>query len=298
MRGGDATVGIISPGAMGSALGRVVSAGGVRVVATVAGRSPRTRQLALASGLELVESLDGLVAESETILSVVPPGEAEAVARALAEACRRTGIAPLVADLNAVSPATVQAVATELARAGAELVDGAISGPPPTAGRPATRVYLSGLRASEVASLFAAPGAAARVLGPAIGTASALKMCTASMYKGLSALGMHALLTAREHGLVEEVLEDLAQSLPELASGLPRSIALAATKSGRYVAEMHEIAATQAAAGLTPALFDGIAEVFARAATSALAAREPEDVPPDVELDAALAALAARRPAR
>ncbi len=49
-------VAIVSPGAMGSALGRGYVEGGARVVACVAGRSERTRPLA--DGLDLVDSLD------------------------------------------------------------------------------------------------------------------------------------------------------------------------------------------------------------------------------------------------
>jgi hypothetical protein len=56
---------------------------------------------------------------------------------------------------------------------------------------------------------------------------------------------------------------------------------------------MREIASAQAAAGLTPALFEGIAEVFAAAAASRLADSDPEGVPAEPELDAVLAALAA-----
>ena len=73
-----ATVGIVSPGAMGSAIGRVLADGGARVVATTAGRSERTERLA--DGLELLPALPDVVAASEIVLSVVPPGEALAVA--------------------------------------------------------------------------------------------------------------------------------------------------------------------------------------------------------------------------
>jgi 3-hydroxyisobutyrate dehydrogenase-like beta-hydroxyacid dehydrogenase len=289
------TVAVISPGAMGSGLATAL-ADGVRVVATLAGRSSRTEALARASGrIELLDGLDAVVAEAGTVLTVVPPAEARALAQELAAACRRTGASPLMADLNAVSPETVQAIAGDLAGADVELVDGSISGPPPSADRPgSTRLYLAGRRAREVAELFGA-AVDVRVLGPSVGAASALKMCTASIYKGVSALSMQALLAAREHGLVDEVLADLAHGLPELAAGLPRSVALAAAKSERYVAEMREIAAAQAAAGLTPALFEAIAEVFAAAAASRLAAETPESVPGEVDLAAVLAELAARR---
>ena len=73
------TVGIVSPGAMGSAVGAAYIAGGHRVVATVAGRSERTAALAAQAGLELVPDLDTVVAESALVLSIVPPGDARAL---------------------------------------------------------------------------------------------------------------------------------------------------------------------------------------------------------------------------
>ena len=63
---------------------------------------------------------------------------------------------------------------------GLHLVDGSISGQPPrVAGT--TVIYLSGPRAAQVASLDA-PGLDLRVVGEAIGTASAIKM-SASFYR-------------------------------------------------------------------------------------------------------------------
>ena len=56
------TVGIVSPGAMGSAVGHVLAAGGARVVATLEHRSARTAKLA--EGIELLPSLDAVVEAS------------------------------------------------------------------------------------------------------------------------------------------------------------------------------------------------------------------------------------------
>lgn len=275
-------VGIVSPGAMGSAIGAALREGGADVVTTVAGRSERTAHLARRAGLECLPDLDAVVREAEIVLSIAPPGEAEAIAGAIGDAATRTGARPLVADLNAISPATARRVEATLAAAGLELVDGSISGPPPL--RPGTtRIYLSGPRAAAVAELPVAGVDLIRV-GDEIGTASAVKMCTASVYKGTVALLTQALLTARANGVLEHVLADLG----ELADGAARTIARAATKSDRYVGEMHEIAATQAAAGLTPALFEAMAVVYASLAERPLAGSHPEDVDTAVELEPVL----------
>jgi 3-hydroxyisobutyrate dehydrogenase-like beta-hydroxyacid dehydrogenase len=280
-----ATVGIVSPGAMGAAIGR--SLAGRRVVATLAGRSQRTR--GLADRLELLPSLEDVAAAADIVFSVVPPGEALAVAEAIAAAAAATGARPLVADLNAVSPATVGAIGEAIRAAGLELVDGSISGPPP---RPegATRLYLSGPRAGELAALGFA-GVEPIVVGDEVGTASALKMCTASVYKGTALLLAHALGTAQAEGVLEPVLADLRTSFPELLEGAERTIALAASKSPRYVGEMREIARTQAGAGFPQGLFDAIAAAYAAMAATELAGSTPEQAARADDLDATLRAL-------
>jgi 3-hydroxyisobutyrate dehydrogenase-like beta-hydroxyacid dehydrogenase len=187
-----------------------------------------------------------------------------------------------------VSPGTARALATELGRVGLELVDGSISGPPPW--RPGTRVYLSGERAAEIAEL-PLDGVERIVVGPDVGTASAVKMSTASVYKGTSALLAHALLAAQANGVLEHVLDDLRGGSPDLVTNVERRLASAASKSGRYVGEMREIAVTQEDAGLTPALFRAMAEVFSDLSETALARAAPEDVRAGAGLDDVLAGM-------
>jgi len=279
-------IGIVSTGAMGSAIGGVLREGGAEVVTTLDGRSERTARLAREAGIERLPDLEAVVRESDVVLSVAPPGQAEAIARWIAAAAGSSSARPLVADLNAISPATARNVEATLAAAGLELVDGSISGPPPR--RPgSTRLYLSGRRADEAAAL-PFTGIDVIPVGDEVGSASAVKMCTASVYKGTVALLTHALLTARANGVLDHVVGDLG----ELADGAARTIARSATKSGRYVGEMHEIAATQAAAGLTPALFEAMAAVYAALAERPLAAQAPEDVDELVDLDLVLGRLA------
>jgi 3-hydroxyisobutyrate dehydrogenase-like beta-hydroxyacid dehydrogenase len=247
---------------MGGAVGRALARGGARVVATVAGRSERTR--ALAEGLELLPSLDDVLREADIVLSIVPPGEAEQVARACVDA-------RLFADLNAVSPQTVRRIAPD--------VDGSISGPPPTKSG-VTRIYLSGPRAHEVAAL-PFDDVETVVVGDDLGLASAVKMCTASVYKGNVGLLGHALVTAHANGVLEHVLDDLGRLAERAGPRLARS----ATKAHRYVAEMREIAETQAAAGLPHELFEGFAAAYEALARRPLALHAPEDVGEDTKLE-------------
>ena len=274
---------------MGSAVGHVLARGGARVVTTLAGRSVRTAGLAGRARIECLPGLVDVVRESEIVISIAPPEHAESIGRDLAGAAAEAGRHPLLADLNAISPATVRRMAGSLTTAGLDLVDGSVSGPPPW--RPdTTRIYLSGRGAPELASI-PFPGVELIIVGEEVGTASAVKMCTASVYKGTTALLLHALATARANGVLHHVLDDLADSLPQLTAGIERTLARAATKSGRYVAEMREIAATQAAAGLPAALFEGIAEVYEEVSRRPLARQAVEDLPEDPALEETLAAL-------
>jgi 3-hydroxyisobutyrate dehydrogenase-like beta-hydroxyacid dehydrogenase len=198
------------------------------------------------------------------------------------QACRDKDVRPLLVDLNAIAPATALRIETAAATTGCEVVDGSISGPPPwQAGT--TRVYLSGERAEKVAVL-PLDGAEWIVVGSEVGSASAVKMSTASVYKGNTALLLQALRAADANGVLEHVLADLRTASPGLVTNVERRLASAAAKSERYVAEMREIAATQAAAGLPPALYEAMAEIYATVAESALATSSPEEVPQDLEL--------------
>jgi len=275
---------------MGSGLGRAWRRGGARVVAAVAGRSARTVRLAEAAGLELLPDLDAVVAAAQIVVSVGPPDRAVEIAGTIAASARRAGVTPLVADLNAISPMTVSRIATDvLAPAGIELVDGAISGPPPSSsGR--TIIYLAGRSARRIADLDA-PEVDPRVVGDRPGQASAVKMCTASVYKGFTGLLVQAMLTADAHDCVDVVLADLADVYRGIEDWTGRRLAMAASKSGRWVGEMREIAATQAAAGARPELFDAMARVWEMVSETALAQHTPEQAAGDRSLAAVLADL-------
>jgi 3-hydroxyisobutyrate dehydrogenase-like beta-hydroxyacid dehydrogenase len=277
------TVAIVSPGHMGSGLGWALRQGGTRVVSTVEGRSART--VRLAADLELLPSLRDVVAVADVVLVVTPPGAAIDAARSIKEAALASGARPIVADLNAVSPSTMASIVDALAPL--DVVDGSISGPPPTV-RPGATIYFSGPRADELVAL---PWQRIRplVLGDRVGSASALKMSTASVYKGLNGLLTQAMRSAAFYGVLDEALADLARSGLE-----PDGVAVAATKAHRYVPEMAEIAATQASAGLTPALFDAFAAIYAEIAGSALAAGDPETVDANLPASEVVAGLSSR----
>ena len=155
------------------------------------------------------------------------------------------------------------------------------------------RVYLSGARAPELAA--ASPDRLdLRVVGEEVGLASAVKMCTASVYKGRVALLAQALRTAHAHGVVEHVLDDLVEAGLADPERTGATLARASAKAWRYVAEMEEIAQTQDAAGLRKDLFAALAIVYGDLAAAAVDGA-PEEVLDTISLDAVLDRFAAAR---
>lgn len=264
-------IGLVGAGYMGSGIAVSLMRGGHEVATSLAGRSQRTRELVERYGIGVVPDLAALVSTAEIVLVVTPPGAALDAAQDIATAAKASGSRPVVVDLNAIAPSTVARAAEILAGADIDLVDGSISGAPPTT-RPGTRLFLSGPRAREIAALHWQDVVPVVVDGP-IGQASAVKMSTASIHKGVAAIVTQALRAADHYGVLDTVVAALG---PRYAD--PELIVTAAAKSDRYVGEMHEIAAAQRAAGLTPDLFEAFAAVYADVATSALAAARPEDV--------------------
>jgi 3-hydroxyisobutyrate dehydrogenase-like beta-hydroxyacid dehydrogenase len=281
------TIGIYSPGAMGSALGRAWQQTGQRVVTTVAGRSERTRSLA--DGLDLAAGLGDVVGLADVVVSIGPPARAVEMAAEIASACRDRDRHPVVADLNAIAPQTVDRVAETLRSASCELLDGSISGPPPGPAT-ATRLYLSGPSAHLLADLVA-PGLTARIVGTTAGKASAVKMCTASMYKGFTGLMLQALQTAHANGVTDIVLADLNDEFGDLLAGAARRIAVAASKANRFPGEMREIAVAQESAGGQATLFEAMAQVFESLGRTELGARSPETAAAVRDLDEVLTQL-------
>ncbi|MBA2424082.1 MAG: NAD(P)-dependent oxidoreductase [Actinobacteria bacterium] len=283
------TVGVVSPGAMGSAMADALVRGGARVVATLDGRSERTAHLAERARVELLPDLTALVGQADVILSIVPPEAATAVAETVRYAATGTAGKSLFVEMNAISPATALQIESAVSGAGLETIDGSISGPPPwNAGT--TRMYLSGPRAQEIAAL-PFDGVDRIVVGDGVGAASAVKMSTASVYKGSTALLLQALRAAHANCVLEHVLADLRTAAPELVANVERRLMSGAAKSGRYVGEMREIAATQSAAGLTPTLFEAIAEIYASLAQTPAAERAPEEIAGDESLSQILGAM-------
>ena len=250
-------IGLLHPGEMGAAVGRCLAERGHEVLWAAQGRGPETAARAAAAGLADAGTIAAMARRAEVIVSVCPPHAALDVAWAV------HGFGGLYVDANAVSPGTAREIADLITGSGGRYVDGGIIGSPPQ--RPGTtRLYLSGADAAQVAGLFAGTPLDARVVAGTATAASAVKMAYAGWTKGTAALLLALRALAREEGVEDALLAEWALSQPDLAersSGAARS---AAAKGWRWVAEMEEIAATMAAAGLPDGFHQAAAEVFRR----------------------------------
>jgi Domain of unknown function (DUF1932) len=233
-------VGLLHPGEMGAAVGRVLQANGHEVLWAAEGRSDATRERA--QTFRDAGTVSSLADQAELILSICPPHAALDVARAV------EGFAGTYVDANAISPMRAQEIAAFHPR----FVDGGIVGGPPDG--PGTTLYLSGTGAASVAVLFVGSNLQPRV----VANASALKMAYAAWSKGTAAM----LLAISEVAKYFEVEEEWRLAVPELLERLERAERSAAAKGWRWIGEMEEIADTFTAAGQPDGFHRAAAKVY------------------------------------
>ena len=127
-------VAIIAPGMMGAAVGKRLVDHGLKVLTSLQGRTEETRLRAQAAGM--ISGSDEEIAAADLILSILPPGDAVALAQRFAPALIASNSKPVFVDCNAVSPKTVERIAAAIAPTGAPFVDAGIIGQPPAPGAP------------------------------------------------------------------------------------------------------------------------------------------------------------------
>jgi 3-hydroxyisobutyrate dehydrogenase-like beta-hydroxyacid dehydrogenase len=269
------TVGLMTPGDMGQALALQIKARGLTVYTALNRRSERSRALAREAGLTDLGSLARLVAECDAVLSVMNPGAALDFAREAAAALRDSGRHTLVVDCNAIAPDTAHEIAGLIESAGGRFLDAGIIGPPPRSGA-RTSLYVSGPGAADL-EVLAGPQLAVHVVGERIGDASALKMCFGALNKGTQALWLEVLIAAQRLGVAELLERELRQSRAELHEWALRQFPALPPKAYRWAPEMVEISKTLAAAGITPKVFQGAAEIYRFVASTALGQETPEN---------------------
>jgi len=266
----DQVIAVIGNGEMGSALALALIGAGARVVTSLRGRGEASRARALATGARIVDDDQDLVSQADVMLSVVPPGQARAVAERFVAPLSRKGAAILYADCNAIAPASARAIGELVAGGGARFVDASIIGPPrfDRAHRGYARIFASGPHAGQFAALGARHAIEIVAMDGPPGAASAIKMCYAGLTKGLTSLGAAVSVAAARYQVEELLKAELARSAGGILRHLQGTIPALPRKAYRFVAEMEEIAQTMEHQDTGGAIYSGMAqlcEMIARA---------------------------------
>ncbi len=169
----------------------------------------RLREHAHRHGVTLTASHAAAVQGAELVISAVTASQTVAVAQACAPALRGA----FFLDFNSASPGAKAEAAGCIDVAGGRYVEAAvmtlISGY-----RIRVPLLLGGPHAAALLPVLTALGFSARVASDRLGVASATKLCRSVMIKGLEAMLIESLTTARHYGVEDAVLASLQETHP------------------------------------------------------------------------------------
>ena len=268
------TVGIMSPGDMGSAVGQALAKHGLTVIAALGERSARTRALAAAAGIADVGTLENLVREADVVLSILDPDAAIGAAQRVAAAMKSAGARPLYADCNSIAVQSARKIGELMQAVGAPFAEASIIGPPPRVPNK-TRIYASGPHAHEFAQLNQF-GLTVRILGPEEGKAKAIKNCYATVTKGTQALFTQSFVAAKRLGVFDDLRTELETSQKALFTYAQDGLQQMPPKAHRWVGEMDELAVTYQGIGLAPQMLAGAAAMYRAVGQTTLGHESPE----------------------
>jgi 3-hydroxyisobutyrate dehydrogenase-like beta-hydroxyacid dehydrogenase len=222
---------------MGALVGSAVNG---EVLWASEGRSEATRKRA--ESFRDVGTVRELVAASDVVISLCPPGIAEDVAGEVAA----EGFGGIYLEANAIAPERVKRIAAYL-----RCVDGSVIS------RSDVNLYLSGDAddVAAIAALFPEGEVKPIALEGRVGAASALKMAFGGWNKIGTALTAQAYAIARAYGVDDALAAEGVD-----AERFVRS----ARKAWRWAPEMEEVAETAEALGLPGGMGRGAADLFRR----------------------------------
>ena len=253
------TIGIVSPGDMGHAVGKQLINNKVSVITALDDRSNRTKTLAKEANIKDVGSLSSLVENSDLILSIIVPSQAMSFTKKIASILQKSDKSIYFAECNAIAPQTTKNISMLFKNTNATFIDsGIIGGPPSETYKPT--FYTSGPD-TEPMSVLEESGIRVIKVGPEIGQASALKMCYAAMNKGTIAINIAVLTTAKMLGVYESLVTELGHSQNDVLQKMQKMNEIP-TKADRWIGEMLEISNTFESAKVTGLFHKGAADIY------------------------------------
>ncbi len=221
--------------------------------------APAVRDRIASTEIAECSSFEQACRQADIILSAVTANASRKVAE---EASRYLKSEQFFFDINSVSPSAKRMSAEAIERSGAAYVEGAVMAPVGPSGI-AVEILLAGARAEELAAILRPAGMSLEVVAATIGKASAIKMCRSIMIKGIEALVIECFVTARSYGIEDDIIDSLNRSFPgtDWEKRAAYMTGRVLQHGRRRAAELREVAATVAEAGLAPRMAPAAAEV-------------------------------------
>jgi len=252
-------IGILHPGEMGISIAAAAIINGHHVYWLAEGRSNKTLMRAEKHELHKITSLAKLCENCDAIFSVCPPHAAEEVANSVMMA----GFSGLYLDANAISPKRARTIGGKMETNGIDFVDGGIIGGPAWESK-GTCLFLSGIKAEHISSIFSHGPLETKVISDKVGKASALKMCYAAYSKGTTALLSAVLATAEWNEVRDELYQQWDQDEDGFSEKTNQRTKRVTAKAWRFEGEMMEIADTFDEAGLPNEFHKAAAKIYQR----------------------------------
>jgi 3-hydroxyisobutyrate dehydrogenase-like beta-hydroxyacid dehydrogenase len=257
-------VALIGFGEAGSILGEDLARRGLEVSTyDILFDSPTARDAlrskALAASVRPLDSLREVLGGVQLVISAVTASASSAVA---AGAAQTLHAGQFFLDINSVSPATKRSDARAIEASGADYVEAAVMAAVPPQ-RLAVPMLLGGHKATMLEQLLRKLGMNVTTVAGEVGTAAAIKMCRSILIKGLEALAVECLFSARAFGAEDKVLSSLDRSFPQMgwAGNLPDYLVSRVAEHGaRRAAEMRQVAQTLRDIGMDPVMATAAAE--------------------------------------
>ena len=249
-------------GDMGLSVGISLLKSGFEVLTNIDGRSEKTIKNVKSTNIKNTTQ-SALVMKSDIILSIIPPDSSVQVANQLSKLSLLNSKPITYVECNAISPDATKFIEKSFltkAFKNSKYIDASIIGTAPNdTYKP--NLYISGKYAKDVECL---QSKAFKIinLGVNLEAASSIKMCYASLTKGTNALWVSLLLLSEKLNIFNELIEELNYSQKDSLTKMKNQIPKLPTKSGRWVAEMREIASTYKSQNLHPGSFDNSSYIY------------------------------------
>ncbi len=209
-------------------------------------------------GVQAAADATSAVAIADIVISAVTAAQTGTAAQAVAPHLKPQAY---FFDLNSTSPAAKRKAASVIDSAGGRFVEAAIMSPIAPR-RAASPMLLGGEHAAAFLPIAEQLGfTGAQLFSDKLGAASAAKMCRSVIVKGVEALLLESLLTARAYGVEHAVLESLQPLFPvdNWQTHGRYMISRALVHGRRRAEEMREAARTVTEAGFAPHMSEACA---------------------------------------